>query len=323
MTGRHFLRLDDLSGVELEHLLDFALRLKGQPLPDAERPLAARTLAMIFEKVSTRTRVSFETAMHQLGGHAIFLGREHTQLGRGESIEDTARVLSSMVDIIMLRTHSHERLLSFASASRVPVINGLSDAFHPCQLLADLLTYRELRGELRGRTVAWLGDGGSNVCQSYILAAGLCDFQLRIATPPECRPDPELLAAHAERVSCGTDPRAMARGADLLVTDVWASMGQEREAARRQCLLQAYRVNAALFALAAPDALFLHCLPAHRGEEVDAEVLDGPRSAAWSAAENRLHAQKALLLWLLKGRMVDPAADSVAASVAASVTQAP
>ena len=305
MKGRHFLRLDDLSSTELQELLHFARRLKEQPRQAmSPPPLVAHTLAMLFEKASTRTRVSFETAMHQLGGHAIFLDHRHTQLERGESIEDTARVLSSMADIILLRTHAHTRLCSFAAASKVPVINGLSDAFHPCQLLADLLTYQELRGSLSGRKVAWLGDIGSNVCQSYVLAAGLCDFQLRLAGPPEYRPQSELLAAPGERLAFYEDPNEAVRGVDLVVTDVWISMGQEEEKEERQRLLRPYQVNKALFAQAAPDALFLHCLPAHRGDEVTAEVLDGPRSAAWHAAENRLHAQKALLLWLLKGTTV-------------------
>lgn len=257
-----------------------------------------RVLAMVFEKASTRTRVSFEAAMAQLGGHAIFISPADSQLGRGEPIEDTARVLSRMVDAVMLRTHEHARLELFAAHSAVPVINGLSDAHHPCQLLADLQTWEEARGSCAGRKAAWIGDG-NNVCNSWIEAALLADFQLHVAAPEGYHPDAALLRRAGSRVTLDDDPAAAAAGADLLITDVWASMGQEQEARARAAAFRGYQVDAALLRRAAPGALFMHCLPAHRGEEVTAEVIDGSQSVVWEEAGNRLHAQKALLELLL------------------------
>jgi ornithine carbamoyltransferase len=255
---------------------------------------------MIFEKASTRTRVSFETGMAQLGGHAIFLSPDDTQLGRGETVEDTARVLSRMVDAIMIRNHSQATLERFAEHSRAPVINGLTDRFHPCQLLADIQTFIEHRGDIAGATVAWIGDG-NNMCNSYINAARVFGFELRIAAPEGYGPDAGLLAdaGDGDGVRVETAPAAAVHGADLVVTDTWTSMGDEAERAQRLAAFAGYQVNAALMAQAADDALFMHCLPAHRGEEVTDDVLDGPQSAAWDEAGNRLHAQKALLEYLI------------------------
>jgi ornithine carbamoyltransferase len=296
---RHLLTLLDLTPDEAHALLARAIELKAMLRAGADyRPLRHRTLAMIFEKASTRTRVSFETGMVQFGGHALFLSPRDTQLGRGETIEDNARVLSRMVDAVMIRTFKHETLELFAAHSLVPVINGLSDLAHPCQLLADMQTYVEHRGDIRGRRVAWIGDG-NNVCNSYINAARVFDFYLRIACPPGFEPDPAVLAATAERCEIVRDPLEAAGGADLVATDVWASMGQEEEQRLRQVAFSGYQVNEAIMAVAAPDALFMHCLPAHRGEEVSAAVIDGPQSVVWDEAENRLHAQKALLEMLL------------------------
>ncbi|AOV17707.1 ornithine carbamoyltransferase [Acidihalobacter aeolianus] len=299
MKVRHFLSLDDLSAHELRTLIERANELKSiQHLGNRHTPLLGKTLGMIFEKASTRTRVSFEVGMAQLGGHALFLSPRDTQLGRGEPIEDTARVLSRMVDVVMIRTFAHETLERFAAHSRVPVINGLSDDVHPCQLLADLQTYTEHRGDIQGRTVAWIGDG-NNMCHSWMNAARLLDFKLRIACPPGYEPDARFTAAAGEHAEIMHDAAAAAAGADLLVTDVWASMGQEEEQARRAAAFAAYQIDKQLMAAAAPDALFMHCLPAHRGEEVSADVIDGPQSVVWDEAENRLHAQKALLEFLL------------------------
>jgi ornithine carbamoyltransferase len=298
---RHFLTLLDLTGGEAQGLLARASELKRMARDGTVfEPLKNRTLAMIFEKSSTRTRVSFEVAMAHFGGHAIFLSPRDTQLGRGEPIEDSARVLSRMVDAVMIRTFEQEKLELFARHSRVPVINGLTDRFHPCQLLADMQTFFEHRGDIRGRTVAWIGDG-NNMCHSYINAAKLFDFELRVACPEGFDPDADVLAAATERCTVLRDPTLAARGADLVVTDVWASMGQEEEQKLRENAFAAYQVNDALMALAAPTALFMHCLPAHRGEEVTASVIDGPHSVVWDEAENRLHAQKALLELLLVG----------------------
>jgi ornithine carbamoyltransferase len=300
MAGpRHFLTLLDLSTQELLRLMLRAGELKQmQRRGEIYEPLKNRVLGMVFEKSSTRTRVSFETAMIQFGGGAIFLSPRDTQLGRGEPVEDTARVLSRMVDAIMLRTYAHETLERFAAQSRAPVINGLSDLHHPCQLLADMQTYFELRGDIRGKTVAWIGDG-NNMCNSYIHAARRFGFHLRVACPPDYAPavmdDPDNAAV----VQLGSDPLAAADGADLVVTDVWASMGQEEEAKHRQQAFAGFQVDRAVMQRARPDALFMHCLPAHRGEEVSADVIDGPNSAVWDEAENRLHAQKALLEFLL------------------------
>jgi ornithine carbamoyltransferase len=296
MKPRHLITLKDLSSDEFRALIRRATELKYQD--PAYEPLKNKVLGMVFEKSSTRTRVSFETGMAQFGGSAIFLSPRDTQLGRGEPVEDSARVLSRMVDCIMLRTHLHRTVEIFAEYSRVPVINGLTDRFHPCQLLADMQTYFEHRGDIAGKTVAWIGDG-NNMAQTYIHAAEMLDFQLKIACPEGYDPEPELLATAGARVELLRDPIQAARGADLVVTDVWASMGQEQEQAERAKVFAAYTVDAALMARAAPDAVFMHCLPAHRGEEVSAEVLEGAQSVVWDEAENRLHAQKALLELLL------------------------
>ncbi|MDF9392480.1 MULTISPECIES: ornithine carbamoyltransferase [Methylococcus] len=296
MKPRHLVTLRDLSSAEFRTLIARAIELKARK--ETYEPLKNKVLGMVFEKSSTRTRVSFEVGMAQFGGSSIFLSPRDTQLGRGEPIEDSARVLSRMVDCIMLRTHSHRTVEIFAEYSRVPVINGLTDRFHPCQLLADMQTYFEYRGDIAGKTVAWIGDG-NNMCQTYVHAAELLDFQLRIACPPGYEPETDLIEAAGKRVEVGPDVRTAVVGADLVVTDVWASMGQESEQTERTGAFRSYQVNAALMALAHPDALFMHCLPAHRGEEVSAEVLEGPQSVVWDEAENRLHAQKALLEFLL------------------------
>ena len=299
MPVRHFLSLLDLSPDELQGLLRRSIELKAKlRAGELYQPLRGKVLGMIFEKSSTRTRVSFEAGMSQLGGHALFLSPRDTQLGRGEPIEDTARVLSRMVDIIMIRTYEHEKLESFAAHSQVPVINALTDRCHPCQLLADVQTYIEHRGDIRGRTVAWIGDG-NNMCNSYIGAAKQFGFKLNIAAPKGYEPAPEFVACAAGQVEVTNDPSEAARNADLVVTDVWASMGQEEEQTARALAFASFQVDAKLMKLAAKDALFMHCLPAHRGEEVTAEVIDGPQSVVWDEAENRLHAQKALLELLL------------------------
>ncbi len=298
MSVRHFLTLSDLNPDELAALLKRAIELKAMQRNGVRHEfLKNKVLAMVFEKSSTRTRVSFESAMIQCGGGAIFLSPRDTQLGRGEPIEDTARVLSRMADVIVVRTFEHEKLERFAAHSGVPVINALTDKYHPCQLLADLQTYIEQRGSIKGKTVAWVGDG-NNMCNSYIEAAGLFDFLLRVSTPDGYAPGSALLK-NARHVELARDPQQAVKDADLIVTDVWASMGQEQEQAARARDFADYQVNAKLMALARPDVLFMHCLPAHRGEEVSAEVLDGPHSVVWDEAENRLHAQKALLEMLL------------------------
>ena len=297
MALRHFLALEDLSRAEIDALLARALELKRWRREGRRPPIFAhRTLAMIFEKSSTRTRVSFEGAMAEGGGKAIFLSSQESQLGRGEPPEDTARVLSELADAIMVRTFGHDIVERIASCARVPVINGLTNALHPCQVLADLLTWYEHRGAISGRRVAWIGDG-NNMCNTYISAARLMDFELRIAVPQGYEPGAAI--PDGARVSIGHDPAVAARDADLVVTDVWASMGQEGEASVRREAFRDFQVNAALMARAAPDALFMHCLPAHRGEEVTAEVIDHPASVVWDEAGNRLHAQKALLEFLL------------------------
>ncbi len=296
---RHFLTLLDLHEDEALALIDRAIELK-QMLKAGRgyRPLLQRTLAMIFEKASTRTRVSFETGMAQLGGHAIFLSPRDTQLGRGEPIEDSARVLSRMVDAVMIRTFKQETVERFAAHSQVPVINGLTDLYHPCQLLADMQTFKEHRGEIRGRRAAWIGDG-NNMCHSFMEAAQLFDFELRIACPKGFEPDAGLLRAAGDRCTLFRDPFEAADGAHLVSTDVWASMGQEDEQVRRRRLFAPFQVTNEVMARAADDALFMHCLPAHRGEEVSASVIDGRQSVVWEQAENRLHAQKALLEFLI------------------------
>ena len=298
MKPRHYVTFADLSGDETRALIRRAIELKR--LDTVYEPLKNKVLGMIFEKSSTRTRVSFEAGMIQFGGGAIFLSPRDSQLGRGEPVEDSARVLSRMVDVIMLRTHAHRTVEIFAEHSKVPVINGLTDRFHPCQVLADMQTYFERRGDIAGKTVAWIGDG-NNMCQTYIEAARQLDFHLRIACPAGYEPERELLDGAGGRVDVFRDPIEAAQAADLVVTDVWASMGQEDEQAHRAEAFAAYQVDAELMARAAPDALFMHCLPAHRGEEVTADVMEGPQSVVWDEAENRLHAQKALLEFLVVG----------------------
>ena len=300
MNVQHFLRLTDLTPENLKAIIQRAIELKTLIRSGkVDSILKGKILAMIFEKSSTRTRVSFETAMAQSGGHAIFLSPEDTQLGRGEPVEDTARVLSKMVDGIMIRTFEHAKLQRFAEHARVPVINGLSDSYHPCQLLADMQTYHEARGSISGKKVAWLGDG-NNMCHSYINAAIQFDFNLVIACPENYQPDADVVKSAAVHVNQCSDPEQAVSGADLVVTDVWASMGQESESADRHEKFKSYQVNSKLMALAKNDALFMHCLPAHRGDEVTAEVIDGPQSVVWEEAGNRLHSQKALLEFLLK-----------------------
>jgi ornithine carbamoyltransferase len=309
MTVRHFLDLSALSAADLCALLAAAHARKaaraGRPkgAPDDDAPLASHTLAMIFEKASTRTRVSFDMAMRQLGGSAIVMSAADMQLGRGETVEDTAQVLSRMVDAVMIRANRHADIAAFAAASAIPVINGLSDKSHPCQVLADLMTIEERVGGLDGCKVAWLGDG-NNVCRSFIHAAARLGFELQIAAPDGYAPDLAAectgLTSLAGRLSVTDNPAAAARGADVVVTDTWVSMG-DLDAAARKAALAPYQVTPALMSLARPQAIFLHCLPAHRGEEVIAGVIDGPQSAVLDAAENRIHAQKAVLLWCLLG----------------------
>ncbi len=300
MSARHFLSLMDCTPDELVGLIRRGMELKDlRNRGVLFEPLKNRVLGMIFEKASTRTRLSFEAGMIQLGGQAIFLSPRDTQLGRGEPIGDAAIVMSRMLDAVMIRTFAHSTLTEFAANSRVPVINGLSDDLHPCQLLADMQTYQEQRGSIKGKTVAWIGDG-NNMCNSYIEAAMQFDFQLRVACPEGYEPNATFLAAAGERVQVVRDPRAAVAGAHLVSTDVWASMGQEDEAAERLKLFQPYQVNRALLDAAADDVLFLHCLPAHRGEEISEDLLDDQRSAAWDQAENRLHVQKALLEFLVE-----------------------
>jgi len=301
MTTRHFLTLLDLEPTELHQIIHRAIALKKSPNLRGES-LKNKTLAMFFEKSSTRTRVSFEVAMNQLGGSALFLSPSDTQLGRGESIEDSAKVISRMVDVITIRTFEHEKLQRFAEHSRVPVINALTDGYHPCQLLADMQTFFEHRGDIAGKTVAWIGDG-YNMCQSYINAAKQFDFTLNIACPEGFDPDAQLLAENADRVHIVRDPVAAVKDASLVTTDVWASMGQEDEQKARQRVFQNYQINPSLMKLADKDALFMHCLPAHRGEEISADMMEHPRSVVWDEAENRLHAQKALLEFLILNRL--------------------
>jgi len=299
MAARHFLTLLDLDPRELDSVIARAIAMKADPQGAGRGTIGPhRVMGMIFEKSSTRTRVSFEAGMAQMGGHALFLSPRDTQLGRGEPVEDTARVLSAMVDIVMIRTFAHSMVQRFAEYSRVPVINGLTDDFHPCQLLADVQTFVEHRGSIRGRQVAWIGDG-NNMCQSYINAARQFDFELRIACPAGYEPREDLLRANAGRVTIVRDPLDAARGAHLLATDVWASMGQEAEQAKRAEAFAGYQLERRLLDVAAPDAIYLHCLPAHRGEEISAELMDAPDTVIWDEAENRLHAQKALIEFLL------------------------
>jgi ornithine carbamoyltransferase len=300
---RHFLRFRDLERPELDHLFRRTRVIKERfKNYVAYQPLVDRMLAMVFEKSSTRTRVSFEAGIHQLGGSSIVLNMGETQLARGEPIEDVARVVSRMVDIVMIRTFDHSIIERFAAQSRVPVVNGLTNEHHPCQVLADVYTFHEQRGPIEGRSVAWIGDG-NNMCNTWIEAAVLLGFDLRVATPEEYAPAPAFVEHGGARVKLFTDPMEAAGGADLVTTDVWTSMGFEGENAARQKAFAGFMVDAAMMARARPDALFMHCLPAHRGEEVAADVVDGPQSVVWDEAENRLHVQKALMEYLLLGKV--------------------
>jgi ornithine carbamoyltransferase len=310
---RHFLRDDDISPAEQAEILDLATAMKADRF--ARKPLAGpQTVAVIFDKTSTRTRVSFHAGIADLGGSPLVISRSDSQLGGKESVADTARVLERMVAAIVWRTYAQSGLEEMAQGTRVPVVNALSDDFHPCQLLADLLTIREKRGALSGQTVAYFGDGANNMAQSYLLAGATAGMHVRIAAPDGYQPSENVVQdarAIAERtggsITLTTEPAQAARGADVLVTDTWVSMGQETEKARRQAAFQGYCVDDGILSLASGDAIFLHCLPAYRGYEVSASVLDGDHSVVWDEAENRLHAQKALLAWLLAqaGRTVD------------------
>ncbi len=299
MSVRHFLTLLDANKDELNNIIQRAIELKAQHrdgTPHASFP--NKVLGMIFEKSSTRTRVSFEAGITHLGGSALFLSPRDTQLGRGEPIEDSARVLSRMVDIMMIRTFEHHKIERFAEYSKVPVINALTDDYHPCQLLADVQTFVEQRGSIAGKTVTWIGDG-NNMCHSYINAARQFDFELKIACPEGFDPNSELVSQNKDRIQLSRDPKVAVSGADLVVTDTWASMGQEEEKSAREQAFAGYQVNRELMSNAHSDALFMHCLPAYRGMECSAEMLDGPDSIVWEEAENRLHAQKALMEFLL------------------------
>jgi ornithine carbamoyltransferase len=297
---RHFLAIPDLSRAELHALFDLAARMKAGSY--REKPLDGKTLGMIFAKSSTRTRVSFEVGAYQLGGHALFLSSRDIQLGRGEPIRDTARVLSRYLDGIMIRTYDHADAEELAKYGSIPVINGLTDLLHPCQVLADLLTVRESLGDWEGKTVAWIGDG-NNMANSWINAAGSLGFELRLACPEGYWPNAEILRRNqaAATILLTGDPKEAARGAHVVTTDVWASMGQEQEQEIRAKAFQGYIVDGELMRLADPSAIFLHCLPAHRGEEVSEDVLEGPQSRVWDEAENRLHVQKALMATLMGG----------------------
>jgi ornithine carbamoyltransferase len=305
-SPRHFLDLSDFEPGPLKSLIAAARQRKkarnglSRGAEDKDAPLSDKMLALIFEKPSTRTRISFDVGMHELGGRCIMLTGQEMQLGRGETVADTARVLSRYVDAIMIRTLDHAMLMELAGAASVPVINGLTKLSHPCQVMADVMTFEEKKGPIRGKTIAWVGDA-NNVCASWIHAAARFDFTLRIATPESLAPKPALrkwAESARAKVAIMTDPEEAAKGADCIVTDTWVSMG-DKEATRRRNLLKPYQVNRALMAKAAKDAIFMHCLPAHRGEEVTDEVIDGPQSVVFDEAENRLHVQKAILVWCL------------------------
>jgi ornithine carbamoyltransferase len=304
MSPRHFLKFSDFSRDELDYLFERTRWIKERfKRYELYQPLRDRTLAMVFEKASTRTRVSFEAGMNQLGGIAINLNRGDTQLSRGEPIEDLARVISRMVDVVMIRTFEQAIIERFAAHSRVPVINGLTNEYHPCQILADVYTYVEQRGSISGRTVTWIGDS-NNVCLTWLQAATIFDFKVNVSTPPGYEIAPAIARGHSGRhLESFADPVTACRGADLVTTDVWTSMGFEAQNDQRARDFAAWMVDANMMRGAKPDALFMHCLPAHRGEEVAAEVIDGPQSVVWEEAENRLHAQKALLEYLVCGRV--------------------
>jgi ornithine carbamoyltransferase len=304
MPPKHFLQFKDFSREELDYLFDRTRWIKERfKRYEIYQPLRDRTLAMVFEKASTRTRVSFEAGMNQLGGIAINLNRGDTQLSRGEPIEDVARVISRMVDVVMIRTFEQSIIERFAAHSRVPVINGLTNEYHPCQILADIYTYVEHRGSIAGKTVAWIGDS-NNVCRTWLQAGAIFDFRVHISTPPGYELERADAGAYdATRLESFADPVAACRGADLVTTDVWTSMGFEAQNEERARAFASWMVDANMMRAAKPDALFMHCLPAHRGEEVATEVIDGPQSVVWDEAENRLHAQKALLEYLVCGRV--------------------
>ena len=304
MAPKHFLQLSDFERGELDYLFDRTRWIKERfKRYEIYQPLRDRTLAMVFEKASTRTRVSFEAGMNQLGGIAINLNRGDTQLSRGEPIEDLARVISRMVDVVMIRTFEQSIIERFAANSRVPVINGLTNEYHPCQILADIYTYVEHRGSLEGRTVAWIGDS-NNVCNTWLQAAAIFGFDVHVSTPPGYEVDAKCAGlTDARHFRSFADPLAACRGAHLVTTDVWTSMGFEAENEERKRAFANWMVDREMMEQAASDALFMHCLPAHRGEEVAAEVIDGPQSVVWDEAENRLHTQKALMEFLLLGKV--------------------
>jgi len=301
---KHFLQFKDFNRDELEYVFE-RTRIIKERFKRYEKywPLEDRTLVMIFEKASTRTRLSFEAGMHQLGGSAIYLNTRDSQLGRGEPVEDAGKVISRMSDIVMIRTFEQDIIERFARNSRVPVINGLTNEYHPCQVLADIYTYIEHRGSIKGKTVAWIGDS-NNMCNTWLQAAEILDFNVHVSTPPGYEVEPERAGLYGhEHYEEFTDPMEAARGADLVTTDVWTSMGFEAENEERMKDFADWQVDGDMMRVAAPDAIFMHCLPAHRGEEVSAQVIDGAQSVVWDEAENRLHAQKALMEYLLLGKI--------------------
>ena len=295
---RHFRSLLDLTAAEAQTVISRAIELKATPLKDQPQPLKRRSVALIFEKPSTRTRVSFATGVSDFGGSCIFLSPQESQLGRGEPISDTAVVLSRLIDLIIIRTNTQTTIEELAANASVPVINALSDLYHPCQVLADIQTFVEHRGSARGIKAAWVGDG-NNVCHSWINAARLFDFEISVACPKGFEPDPNIHEANRDRVTLTADPESACEEADVIVTDTWASMGQESEKLEREKIFRPFTVTDKLMKLAKADALFMHCLPAYRGYEVEAQVIDGPQSVIWDEVENRLHAQKALMEFLL------------------------
>ena len=297
---RHFKSLLDINKKEFLRIIDRAIQLKKEAAEGIHHDtMANKTMAMIFKKNSTRTRVAFETAMATMGGHAIFLSSDSSQISRGEDLSDTAKVLSGMVDIIMVRTHEHNEIEEFAINSNVPIINGLTKKFHPCQLLADMQTYFEEKGPIEGKRVAWIGDG-CNMCNSYINAAKILNFQLKIATPTGYEPDQTTLELARDNVELCDLPGKAVENCDLVTTDVWSSMGDESEIEKRKSVFKGYQINKHLFEKSKADSIFLHCLPAHRGEEVESEVIDGPRSKVWAQAHNRLYTSKSLIEFLLQ-----------------------
>jgi ornithine carbamoyltransferase len=304
MSIKHFLQFNDLAGDEIEYIFERAAWIKSQFKSYQKYwTLEDRTLVMIFEKASTRTRLSFEAGMHQLGGAAIYLNTRDSQLGRGEPVEDAAQVISRMSDLVMIRTYEQSIIERFAANSRVPVINGLTNEYHPCQILADIFTYIEHRGSIKGKTVTWIGDS-NNMCNTWLQAAEVLDFNMHVSTPPEYEVEPERANLYGtDHFEEFKDPMDAAKGADLVTTDVWTSMGFEAENEERRKDFADWQVDTDMMKVAKPDALFMHCLPAHRGEEVSADVIDGPNSVVWEEAENRLHVQKALMEYLLLGKV--------------------